>query len=77
MHKKTGRHKCGPVSYLHLYYFFVGKILYMPVPHFEHVPFTARRPFFPKATSFHPSAISLFALHFTQYPSMLAMMWLG
>jgi len=53
-------------------YFFVAKILYMPVLHFEQFPLTARRPFFPNATSFQPSAKALLALHFTQYPSMFA-----
>ncbi len=44
-------------------------IRYIPVPQVPHVPFMALRPFF-IVTSL-PLPISLLALHFTQYPSML------
>jgi len=45
-------------------------IRYIPVPQVPHVPFIALRPFF-IVTSL-PLPISLLALHFTQYPSMLS-----
>jgi hypothetical protein len=43
----------------------VGRILYIPVPHLEQVPFIAGLPFF--IVTFCASFISDFALHFTQY----------
>ncbi len=42
-------------------------ILYIPVPHVEHLPFIAERPFF--IVTFSVSFISFLALHFTQYPT--------
>jgi len=48
-----------------LAYFFDGRILYIPVPHFEHLPFSARLPFFMVTST--TSTISVFVRHFTQY----------
>ena len=45
------------------------RILNIPVPQVGHVPFTAFRLFF--ITISLASLISFFALHFTQYPSMI------
>lgn len=47
--------------------YFVDTILYMPVPHTEHLPLMAGRPFF--MVTFTGSLISRLVLHFTQYPS--------
>ena len=50
----------------------MGRILNIPVPHTGHVPFIAGRvppPFF-LISVFSSFVISLFALHFTQYPSV-------
>ena len=47
------------------YYF--PKILYMPVPQVVHLPFMAWRLFF--IVTFCVSFMSLFDLHFTQYPT--------
>ena len=48
------------ISYL------VGSILYIPVPHVEHTPLIAGRPFF--ILTLVAFFISRFALHLTQYP---------
>jgi hypothetical protein len=47
-------------------YFAIDIILYMPVPQVTHLPFIAERLFF--IVTFWASFISLFDLHFTQYP---------
>ena len=44
-----------------------GRILYIPVPQSQHVPFIAGRPFF--ITTSSASFISFLALHLTQYAS--------
>jgi hypothetical protein len=46
------------------------RIRYIPVPQVPHDPFIALRPFFIVTSC--PLPISLLALHFTQYPSMLS-----
>jgi hypothetical protein len=46
--------------------YFVPKILYIPVPQSEHLPFNAKRLFF--IVTFCSSFIVLLLLHFTQYP---------
>jgi hypothetical protein len=45
--------------------YFLESILYMPVPHFSHLPLTAGRPFFMVTCLI--STISDLDLHFTQY----------
>ncbi len=46
--------------------YLLPRILYMPVLHFEHLPFIAFLPFF--MVTCLASFISLLLLHFTQYP---------
>jgi hypothetical protein len=47
----------------------------MTTPHVGHLPLIALRPFF--IVSSTASAISFLALHLTQYPSGIKMVWSG